>query len=297
MIQRGLKRSLSDFKRHPWLHLVSISTITLSLLVLGFFFLCDRNFENVAEKSGPQLCGTLYLKDGLTKIQVSSLREKILSLLAVQKVTFKTRTSIMDELQVFLGNAGSNEAVPGGELFPDVLEIELRRDTPTATVTELKNSLSQMFEVSEVDFSEDWLAQFKKIRQFLQMIGITLMVSLMVGCSLIIANFMGMRHQSRKAEIEIVKLIGASQPFILGPFLWEALIEGILGVTLALMALFAVKVLLSALISVQWATILGMREFMYLSPQQFFMLILMGIAMAFMGSFTVFMRFKDSRRS
>ena len=113
----------------------------------------------------------------------------------------------------------------------------------------------------------------------------------MVGCSLIIANFMGMRHQSRKSEIEIVKLIGANQNFVFSPFLWEGIIEGLIGATLALFILFIAKCLLSALITVQWATILGMRELLYLSSGQFLMMFIAGITMAFVGSFTVFVRF------
>jgi cell division transport system permease protein len=294
-MKRGLKRSLIDFRRHPWLHLVSISTITASLLILGFFFLCYRNFESLAEQSSPRLSGTIYLKDNLTKADVSSLRDRILSLFPVEMVTFKTRTSIIDDLQTFLGTEGKNEPLPGGDLFPDVLEIELRKDTPPSVVKELKASLVQMSEVSEVDFSEDWLAQYRKIRSFLQGLGIALILAVIVGCSLIIANFMGMRHQSRKNEIEIVRLIGGSQHFVFSPFLWEGILEGLMGAAASLVLLFVFKTMLSAFISIQWATILGMKEIQYLSVQQLLMMILMGCLMAFIGSFTVFMRFKGNK--
>ena len=62
MLNRGLRRSITDFRRHPWLHLISISTIAVALLILGTFFLCYRNFEALAEKTSPQVTGTVYLK-------------------------------------------------------------------------------------------------------------------------------------------------------------------------------------------------------------------------------------------
>jgi len=55
---RGLRRSITDFRRHPWLHFISVTTITVALVILGTFFLCYRNFENLAEKTSPQVTGT-----------------------------------------------------------------------------------------------------------------------------------------------------------------------------------------------------------------------------------------------
>jgi cell division transport system permease protein len=148
--------------------------------------------------------------------------------------------------------------------------------------------------VTEVDFSEDWLAQYKRVRQVLKIFGVMLLVGCLVGCSFIIANFMGMRHQSRKNEIDIVRLIGAHQNFILGPFLWEGLIEGLIGASFALSLLYVIKMSLATLISVQWSSLLGVHEWLYLSFSQLLALIGVGIAMAFCGGFTVFLRFREN---
>ena len=293
MLNRGLRRSITDFRRHPWLHLISISTITVALLILGTFFLCYRNFEALAEKTSPQVTGTVYLKDGLTKEQLALLTQRVLSVDQVENATFKTKQSVVEELQTFLGGAGL-ENLPGNELFPDVLELQLKQEAGPAALAVLKSIISKFPEVTEVDFSEDWLAQYKRVRQVLRVFGFLLLVGCLVGCTFIIANFMGMRHQSRKSEIDIVRLIGAHQNFVLGPFLWEGLIEGVIGSTIALSLLYFLKLSLATLISVQWSSLLGVQEWLYLSPAQLLATIGVGVLMAFCGGFTVFMRFREN---
>lgn len=294
MIYRGLKRSLIDFSRHPWLHIVSISTISLSLFVLGTFFITYRNLDNVANRSKSQTSGTCYLKDGLTASQVEGLREQLLGMAQVKAVAFKTRQSIIDEIHTFLGSVETTR-LPGGELFPDVLEVELKPDMAASELTDLKTAIAAYSEISEVDFSDDWMAQFKKIRQMFNLFGVLLMVGIVVGCGFIIANFMGMRHQARRHEIDIVRLHGGSRNFILAPFLWEGFIEGLLGATISLVALFIGKYLLGAFVSSQWASLLGVKELLYLSPLQLGTVVAIGIAMAFFGSITVFLRFQDNQ--
>lgn len=296
MVQdRALRRIITDFRRHPWLHFISISTITVALVILGGFFLCSRNFDHLAERTSPQVTGTIYLRDGLTATQVEILRSRLLALENVQAATFKTRGHVVQDLQAFLGSAGV-DSLPGSELFPDVIELHAKGDTGPSAIALLKGIVTKFPEVAEVDFSEDWLAQYKKVRQTIKVFGFLLLAAILIGCSFIIANFMGMRHQSRKNEIDIVRLIGANRNFILTPFLWEGLIEGLLGSGLAIVVLWLMKGLLSALITVHWTTLLGIREWLFLSPLQFAGILCVGIAMAFGGSITVFLRFHESSR-
>lgn len=292
-MSRGLKRSLSDFKLHPWLHLASIGTISIALLILGTFLLIYRNFDYIADKASPSLTGTVYLKEALTEPEITAIKERVLSLEHVQHVTFKPKRTVVEELQVFLGASGM-ENLPGSELFPDVLEVELKKEISPASVALLKSVIQKYSEVSEVDFSEDWLAQFKKVRNFMQIFGIVLILCVLFGCGFMIANFMGIRHQSRRNEIDIVNLMGANRNFILTPFLWEGLIEGLVGSGIALLLLFILKGVLSTVVAVNWSSFLGVNSLLYLGVGQFFIILAVGIATALVGGITVFLRFQGN---
>jgi cell division transport system permease protein len=289
---KGLRYSFSDFKRQPWLHFVSIMTISVALVIIGGFFLCYRNFEKLAEKTSPQISGTAYLKEELTPAQIQSLKDRILGLENVQKVSFKSKNNVVEELQSFLGSAGAT-SLPGSELFPDVLEMEVRKEVSTEKVQILKGIVARFPEVAEVDFSDDWLAQYRKISQMAKIAGLVIMGFMIVGCSFLIANFMGMRHQSRRNEIEIVNLIGADRNFIITPFIWEGVIEGTAGSSLAIGSLLMLKGFLVSLVSVNWTNYLGVPNWSFLSMPQIFVVYAIGITMALLGGVTVFLRFQE----
>lgn len=286
---RPIIRTWKSFKRQPLLHLASISTITVSCLILGTFLLCYTNFETLAEKTNPHMTGTVYLKENLSTAQIDGIKERLLGLENVKKVTFKSKTKVADELQAFLGASGG-EVLPGTELFPDLLELELNKETSSAEISTLKSAIGQEALVSEVDFSEDWLAQYKKVRGILGTIGWILTGALVLGCGFIIANFMGIRHQARKEEMEIVQLIGAERSFILTPFIWEGLLEGLLGASFSLFLLLAIKWFFSSVLAQEWNSALGISSWVFLSWGHVFLLGFVGITMALLGSFAVFFR-------
>ncbi|NBX76162.1 MAG: FtsX-like permease family protein [Proteobacteria bacterium] len=286
---RPLKKTLKSFKRQPLLHLASIATISVSCLIMGSFFLGYRNFESIAEKTNPHMTGTVYLKEGLNDNQIALLKENILSQENVLKAAFKSKRKVADELQVFLGTTGS-EILPGSELFPDLIELELNPETTSQEIAALKSILGKDLQIAEVDFSEDWLTQYKKVRSILTTIGWVLISALVIGCGFIIANFMGMRHQSRKEEMEIVQLIGAETSFVLAPFLWEGIIEGVLGAGFSMTLLLLAKWLLGDVLASNWGSVLGVSSWMFLSVAQCLLLLFVGITMALVGSIAVFLR-------
>lgn len=290
---RSLRRIVTDFRRHPWLHFISISTITAALVILGGFFLFSRNFDNIADKTSPHVTGTIYLREGLNDTQINLLRSQLLGFDPVHTAIFKSKGAVVAELQAFLGGAGV-DTLPGTELFPDVIEVQIRPEASASAIASLKTTVARLPEVGEVDFSEDWLAQYRKVRQFVEILGVLLLVGILAGCSFIIANFMGMRHQSRKHEIDVVRLIGAHRNFILAPFMLEGLVEGFLGSVLALVILFIFKTMISAVVTVHWTSLLGVKEWLFLSPLQVLGVFAIGVAIAFCGSITVFLRFQES---
>lgn len=288
-MKRSFKRIADDFKRHPWVHLISVTTLAIALFILGGFFLVSRNVEHVAQAPGAEASGTLYLKTGISQTEINTLKDRLQAKPIVQTVTYKTKDSVADELKDFLSRY-RNEPVVGTELFPDVIELQFVRGTEGEAIKALRADLQAYPEIEEIDFSEDWLAQYKKFRQFASLLGIALLISVVLGTSFIIANFMGIRHQSRREEVDIIRLIGAEERFVLAPFLWEGVVEGLMGATSALLALAFARSLMGGMLSVQWSSLLGIKTWLFLSPLQLAMVYLIGILMAVSGAVVIFFR-------
>lgn len=293
MKSRGLRRVFSDFRRHPWLHFISITTITVALILVGAFLVFFQNVEKVTEKTNPRVTGTIYLREGLTNDQVRELRDKVFALETVRQVVFKDRDSVVGEIQSFLGEA-THRVLPGAEIFPDVLEVELDASAKSEAVALVQKSLLSMAGVQDVDFSDGWLVQYKKIRGLGQFVGIFILVALVIGCGFLIANFMGLRHQARRQEIHIARMMGAHRNFILAPFVWEGVIEGLLGGVIAVLVLYIGTVVFSQVIMMEWGALLGLRKLAFLSLPQLMCVFVVGIAMALIGSILVFFRFQEN---
>ena len=76
-MNRSLKRIVHDFRRHPWIHMISITTLAIALFILGGFFLLSRNVQHVAEAPGAETSGTLYLKAGLSETEINTLKDRL----------------------------------------------------------------------------------------------------------------------------------------------------------------------------------------------------------------------------
>lgn len=288
---KGIKRSFQEFKRHPLLHFMSILTLMGALSIVGIFLLFFHNIQILSKKSNPKLMGTAYLIDDLKEPEIQSLRERVLSLNHVKGVEFKHKDSVVRELESFLGSEPL--AMPESNLFPNLLEITLDIKTRPDDISDLRSILSQYREIAETDFSEDWVLQYRKFEKVLGTFGIILALIILVSTSFIMANFMGIRHHHRKSEIDILKLIGGNRGYILSPFLWEGLIEGVLGSCSALLLIYSVKVLLTKSTLFQWLSFDTMK-WEYLTRPQLLIVVSMGVLMAFLGSLTVFFRIEKT---
>lgn len=292
MASRSLKRTVQDFKRHPWLHLATLATTTLALFVLGIFLMLYRNLDFYSDRAKSQNSGTIYLKENVAEKDSNAIREKLLALPKVKAVTFKSKTSVMEELQAFL-NTQIQIKSSNLDFFPDVLEIEFKAGTGTQDLEDLRLMIAQVPQVQEIDFSEDWLEKFLEIQKFVKFFGFLLLTGVVVGCCLIIANFMGVRIQARKDEIEIISLHGASSRFIMGPLFLEGLIEGFLAGIVALILLFSFRSFLNLSLTKTWVQALGFPEILFFSFSQISLLLSAGILMVLLGCFAVFLRFQE----
>jgi cell division transport system permease protein len=263
------------------------------LILVGSFLVFFQNLEKVTEKTNPRVTGTIYLKEGLSPDQVRELRDKVFALDMVHQVVFKDRDSVVGEIQSFLGET-THRVLPGSEIFPDVLEIELDSAAKKDSVDLARSSLLAMAGVQDVDFSDGWLVQYKKIRTLAQFIGVFVLVAVVVGCGFLIANFMGLRHQSRRQEILVARMMGAQRSFILAPFVWEGVIEGLLGAFVAVSFLYLGTLVFSQVITLEWGALLGLKRLTFLSPSQLLCVFTVGIAMALVGSILVFFRFQEN---
>lgn len=145
--------------------------------------------------------------------------------------------------------------------------------------------------MQEVQYSEEWLKQFEGLMNMVKLIGFIIGGLLCMGVLFIVTNTIKLTIYSRRDEIEILKLVGATDWFVKTPFLLEGMIQGLVSGLLALLVLFSGYLILSA--KKMHFLGLALLDFMFLPQEYVLSLFIISIALGLGGSFIAVGRFFD----
>lgn len=291
-------RIWSYYLKHAWanivanrlIHIISIGTIGISLLLFASFLLLFLNLNTWIMDWGQSLSMSVYLKDGVD----DEKREKIESLLrnlpGAELKGFISKEKAMMDLRKRLGaHSGLLDGLKENPL-PASFEI-LFRDLNVHRMSpkKIKAEIEKIEGVDEVHYSEEALERFEGLMVVLKVAGFIIGGFLCLAVLFITTNTIKLTIYSRREEIEISKLVGASDWFVKIPFLMEGAIQGVIGGFIALSILFVLYLSFS-LKSVQ---VMGLPvlDIVFLPMEYLVFILLLGLALGLIGSFIAVGRF------
>ena len=286
----SLARALRYFAREACLNLLrswrvsllAVLTITVSLLLGGAFLLASRNLAGSVEGWRGQLRVVIYLKPGTPASDLPRLAaaaraapwvagvEVVLPAAARRRFrdTFPTLADVID----------SGE----GEPLPASLEVALRREQAEAGGLDAwLDAWRRRPEVAMVDDDREWLGQVETAVAVVRAVGLVLGGILLGAAIFTIASIIRLTAYLHHEEIAIMRLVGATEFFIRGPFYVEGLIQGVLGGALASAGLYAGYQLIHARSRSLLAAVLAGQ---FLSLRQLGMLLLLGAIAGLIGA-------------
>jgi cell division transport system permease protein len=286
----SLARALRYFAREACLNLLrswrvsllAVLTITVSLLLGGAFLLASRNLAGSVEGWRGQLRVVIYLKPGTPASDLPRLAaaaraapwvagvEVVLPAAARRRFrdTFPTLADVID----------SGE----GEPLPASLEVALRREqAETGGLDAWLDAWRRRPEVAMVDDDREWLGQVETAVAVVRAVGLVLGGILLGAAIFTIASIIRLTAYLHHEEIAIMRLVGATEFFIRGPFYVEGLIQGVLGGALASAGLYAGYQLIHARSRSLLAAVLAGQ---FLSLRQLGLLLLLGAMAGLIGA-------------
>lgn len=226
----SLREAIAAFRRAPLLVIISIVAVSLSLFVIGLFGLTAYNIQATLDAMEERVEVVAYLSDDATLDQARRAEQEIRGRPEVLDVRFVTRTealaTAMQELPEF------QEAFSGLETNPLPASLEVRMQpgyrTPAATESLAEHVLTFPF-VEDVHFGRDWVEKIVALQRIAG--GATLIIggAFAAVAGIIIATAVRIAVFARREEIEIMRLVGATDGFIRRPFLIEGFLAGIIG--------------------------------------------------------------------
>lgn len=220
-------------KRNGLMTLASISTVALSLFMLGVFLCGVINLNNMASSLENQVQLSIYLKDGLTTDQIMAVGKQIKAIPNLKHLEFVNKEQAMKEFKERLGD--QQQLVNAlGDVNPLPNSYVLTFDNPSDVKATAK--LATTFQsVESTHYGQDIVEELFRITQVIRIGGIVLIAFLAAATLFIISNTIRLTVFARRKEIAIMKYVGATNGFIRWPFLIEGMLLGLIGAIIAVL--------------------------------------------------------------
>lgn len=235
---RHLREGCRNVFRNGWMSIASITSIVVSLFVLGVFILLVFNVNQLADEADSQVQIKVYMNLDVGQPMRDKIRTEIGLMPEVSKITYISKEQGLKDFSESLGEDGKallegfdNDHNP----LPDTLTVEVIEATTVAHVADKINALNSTHPetpIMKVKYGEGAVEKLFKITRAVRNIGFIFVGVLAVMSMFLISNTIRVTILARRREIGIMKLVGATNYFIRWPFVIEgALIGGIGSVT------------------------------------------------------------------
>jgi len=226
-----LRETFHSMKRNPWLSIASVLTVMVSLVILGFSVFFLANASNMAKSFESELEIGAFVQETTTQSELDELQTQIKAMPGVASVNLITKAQALKDFGETMGGADNILADLGGKNpFPDKLTVKA---TDPQNVIALAEVIGTLPGVYRVNYGQDFVDKLLSFTQWLRWIGLGVVAAFAIAAIVLISINVKMNVFSRRREIQIMKLVGASNSFIRWPFLIEGLVLGLVGGILA----------------------------------------------------------------
>ena len=237
------KESLHGFTRNLSTTLGSIVTIFLSLLIIGIFLVGGVVVNNVMSSVENEVSISAFIADDASQADIDKVESFIQGIDGVAKVDFTTKDQALENFKA-TSNSDIVDALDGQNPLPASIEVELSDPKLVEDVADQIENNSTFASICGYDtpaeslkYGQKSVEQLFQLTSYVRYIGIALIVLLIFIALVFINNTIRLAILARRKEIAIMRLVGASNGFIRGPFLMEGALHAVIG------SLFAVAVL------------------------------------------------------
>lgn len=232
---RNIRDAFVSVIRNLSLSIASITSITITLLVVAISIILTYNVNNFAKQVERDVTIVAFLKNDVTDEEIETIKIELNKIESVANFNFKYKEDIAEEMS------------KASETFKNIMqnytdEENPLQDTILVKATSLEKvkdvalKIEKLSGVSTVKYGEGMIDQLIKVFDYVRQISIGVVVALIVVTAFLISNTIKIAIFARKREIEIMRLVGASNLNIKIPFVLEGLILGVLGATIPIIA-------------------------------------------------------------
>jgi len=234
-----LRQALSGIKRAGLMSVACIMIMTFSLLILGIFLFATANLRELLKYAHEKVEIVVFLREGIEQATVDSLKAEIEAVKVVEELRYVSPEEALERLKGEFGAKSYLLDALEDNPLPSSFEITLRPRYRFKNIVEsLSGQIADMPGVEDVSYGAGWIARLERLVRALALadIGAGLVVAL--AAIVTVSYTVRLTLYARREAIKILKLVGATDTFVMTPFLLEGGIHGAAAVVLSLVAIF-----------------------------------------------------------
>ncbi len=224
--------------RGDWrLHFLSIFSVAVAFVCMGAALLVVVNVEALRDAWARAGRASVYLKQGASQDAIAELEQALRSTPKVRGVKYVDSDAARREV---LGDRSDAilSALPS-DAFPASLEVALDDDVSQAGVDRLSATLSALPAVESVETYQSWTERLGSLLHAGVVAAALLAAVVLAAVVSVVASTIRLSLQRRRIEVEVMKLVGATDDYVRGPFIIEGAVQGAIGSLFAVALVFA----------------------------------------------------------
>ena len=233
-------RQLGRNLRQTWTsQVMTLVTVSLSVLIFALFYLIYMNMLSIGRQLGNDLKLVVYLEDEPGPEMQEQMRKKITSFDEVEQITFVSKTDAFRRFQEQLGeNKDVLAEMPENFLPPSIEITPLRSLHGFKQVKLFSDYLAKMPGAQKVQYGQDWVERFYYFTKLLSIV-VVLSGSLLIMTTIFMVSYtVRLTILGRADELELLKLVGATNNYIRTPFMLEGFLQGLSGSIVGIVSLY-----------------------------------------------------------
>ena len=225
---RSVRDSFKGVIRNFSLSFASLACITITLIVVAIAIVLSQNVNNFADNIEKDVTIVVFMDTKITAEEKDDVLESIKKIDGIDSYTYQSKTDI------------ANEMMDASPVFKSIISNYSEEENPLQPTYQVKvknieeissiaNKIKEIEHVSTVKYGEGMVEKLVSIFEIVKKISIGMVIALIIVTAFLITNTIKITIFSRKTEIEIMRLVGASNVNIKIPFIFEGLFLGIIG--------------------------------------------------------------------
>jgi len=242
-VSYAFRETWASFQRNVTLTAAAIVTSAVSLLLVGSTFLIQSAFDNLLTRWKGDVELIVYVRSDATTEQIQLIEQALRSqpsIIDVDRLRYLDQAQSYAEAEkLFAGDPGTLRLLTPENIPSQFKVVPIAEDS--ALVRELGEQFRQLAGVKEVAYAQDVFDVVSRVSQFIRVATTAMSVILLLVAIGLIWNTIRTAMFARRREIEVMKLVGATNWFIRIPFMLEGLLQGMIGGILSCLGLWGLN--------------------------------------------------------